>query len=266
MVNMDALVMGNDGVLPQGVDGLLGIKYMQYFGIVDFDFKRQYLSVYPYDAMTEVSKFFNTLYHHHGVCNTPLMSTTQTGSRELRDLVFEGPADEALMARGVPMRQDPTSGIFFVDLHLKSPSSPPVPAIVDLGVSFVLSIIIMLCVSALGITHRLMMSTTQAGMSLINWKAANQVGIQRSDPEVMRDAMSVWGIDGSTVPVDIVDFKSLYMEKQPLSRSRIGVADLPAFGLIGYGNRPVGLLGMDIFGGGDKRMIFDFRQSRLYTK
>ena len=54
MVNMDALVMGNEGVLPPGVDGLLGIKYVQYFGIVDFDFKSQYISVYPYDARTEV--------------------------------------------------------------------------------------------------------------------------------------------------------------------------------------------------------------------
>ena len=42
-------------------------------------------------------------------------------------------------------------------------------------------------------------------------------------------------------------------------------ADLPAFGLIGYGNRPLGLLGMDMFGGIDKRMIFDFRKNMLYT-
>lgn len=80
----------------------------------------------------------------------------------------------------------------------------------------------------------------------------------------------VWGIDGRTVPIDLYDFKSIYLAgRVPLSRSRFGVADLPAFGLIGYGNRPVGVVGMDVMssGGGDasdKRIIFDFRRSMLY--
>jgi hypothetical protein len=52
---MDALVMGNQGVLPQGVDGLLGVKYMSFFGLVDFDFRTSMLSVFSYDVQDEVS-------------------------------------------------------------------------------------------------------------------------------------------------------------------------------------------------------------------
>jgi hypothetical protein len=44
---------------------------------------------------------------------------------------------------------------------------------------------------------------------------------------------------------------------------RIGIADLPAFGLIGYKDRPVGVLGMDLLGA--KRLVFDFRKNMLYT-
>lgn len=86
----------------------------------------------------------------------------------------------------------------------------------------------------------------------------------------------VWGIDGRTVPIDLMDFKAIYLAgRVPLARSRVGVADLPAFGLIGYGTRPVGVVGMDMLssssggtGGGegasDRRIIFDFRRNMLY--
>ncbi len=79
----------------------------------------------------------------------------------------------------------------------------------------------------------------------------------------------VWGIDGRTLPIDLYDFKSIYLAgRVPLSRSGMGVADLPAFGLIGYGNRPVGVVGMDMMSGATdpsgRRIVFDFRHNMLY--
>lgn len=217
MVNMDALVMGNEGVLPPGVDGLLGVVWMRYFGLVDFDWASQSLTVYPYDVRDRTS-----------------------GSGDL-GLVLETPSP-SLLARGVNMRQDPMSGIYFVNLFLTPPgASPPVPAIVDLG----------------------------AGLSMVNWRAAKQAGVEReSSSRVVRNAMSVWGIDGTTLPVDLCDFEALSLENGvTLNRKRIGVADLPAFALIGYGSKPVGVVGMDVLGGTDpnnRRIVFDFRRSMLY--
>lgn len=72
------------------------------------------------------------------------------------------------------------------------------------------------------------------------------------------------------MPIDLYDFRSIYLAgRVPLSRARVGVADLPAFGLIGYGTRPVGVVGMDMLssGGSDpsaRRIIFDFRRNMLY--
>ncbi len=60
-------------------------------------------------------------------------------------------------------RQDPMSAIFFVDLHLTGPTAPPTPAIVDLG----------------------------AGMSIVNWRAAGQVGVTPSSPGVIKNQMQV---------------------------------------------------------------------------
>ena len=129
---------------------LLGVKWMQYHGIVDINFNDSTLSVFPYDARTR-----------------------DMGSTELADLLED--VRPELLARGVPMRQvrlgggfgvcghmclvtrpgpsvrpseytqlypppnqnrikqDPVSAIFFVDINLGGPSGAPVPAIVDLG-------------------------------------------------------------------------------------------------------------------------------------
>lgn len=129
-------------------DRLLGVKWMAYFGVVDINFSDMTLSVFPYDARAR-----------------------ENGSTELADLLDD--VRPALLDRGVPMRpvgsgrclgglgmkrtlngharallalsflhqlemdgwtnQDPASGIYFVDIHLAGPSSPPVSAIVDLG-------------------------------------------------------------------------------------------------------------------------------------
>lgn len=105
---------------------------------------------------------------------------------------------------------------------------------------------------------------------MVNWLAAGTVGVGPSSPGVIKNQMQVWGIDGRTVPIDLYDFKSIYLAgRVPLSRSRIGVADLPAFNLIGYGNRPVGVVGMDMLSSGgndasDRRIVFDFRRGVLY--
>jgi len=56
-VNCDALVLENASMLPQGVDGLLGIRYLQHFGIADFNYATNTLKLYPYDAKTEVGAF-----------------------------------------------------------------------------------------------------------------------------------------------------------------------------------------------------------------
>ena len=81
--------------------------------------------------------------------------------------------------------------------------------------------------------------------------------------------MAVWGIDGKTLPIDLCDFTQIsFANGVGTSRKRIGVADLPAFNLIGYGNRPVGVIGMDVLGGadvGERRIVFDFRRNMLYT-
>jgi len=126
MVNMDALVMGNEGVLPPGVDGLLGVVWMRSFGVVDFSWATETITVYPYDVRGR-----------------------EGGSAGGLEDILEDPLP-ALLGRGVPMRQDPRSGLHFVDLFLK-PGGSPVSALVDLG----------------------------AGMSIVNWRAARQAGIER---------------------------------------------------------------------------------------
>jgi len=86
---------------------------------------------------------------------------------------------------------------------------------------------------------------------------------------VIRNAMSVWGIDGTAMPVDLCDFECLSLQKGvSLTRKWIGVADLPAFGLIGFGQRPLGVVGMDVLEGADpssRRIVFDFRRNYLFT-
>lgn len=106
-------------------------------------------------------------------------------------------------------------------------------------------------------------------MSMVNWMAAGQAGVNPSSPGVIKNQMQVWGIDGRTVPVDLYDFGSIHLAgRVPLARSRVGVADLPAFGLIGYGNRAVGVVGMDMLSGSSdpstRRIVFDFRRNMLY--
>ena len=41
-------------MLPRGVDGLLGIRFLQHFGIADFNYATNTLQLFPYDAKTEV--------------------------------------------------------------------------------------------------------------------------------------------------------------------------------------------------------------------
>ena len=127
VVNMDALVMGNEGVLPPGVDGLLGVVWMRFFGIVDFSWASQTLTVYPYDVRGREGG---------------------SGGGGL-EAILEDPQPK-LLSRGVSMRQDPTSGLHFVELTLNT-GGAAVPALVDLG----------------------------AGMSIVNWRAARQAGIER---------------------------------------------------------------------------------------
>jgi len=68
----------------------------------------------------------------------------QQGSSRLADLL-DNPSP-AMLARGIPMRQDPNVSIFFSDIFLEH-NGKPIPAIVDLG----------------------------SGLTIINWKAADQV-------------------------------------------------------------------------------------------
>ena len=65
------------------------------------------------------------------------------------------------------------------------------------------------------------------------------------------------------MPIDLADFGEPRLGSQLLlNGKRFGVGDLPAFGLIGLGDTPTGVLGMDKLGG--RRIVFDFRRSQLY--
>jgi hypothetical protein len=70
----------------------------------------------------------------------------QDGRDGIIDLLDD--ASPSLASRAAPMRQDPVHRIFFADLVLDGRRDKPIPSIVDLG----------------------------AGLSLISWRAAEQVG------------------------------------------------------------------------------------------
>jgi hypothetical protein len=163
VVNMDALVMGNEGVLPPGVDGLLGVVWMRYFGIVDFSWATQTITVYPYDVRGR-----------------------EGGSGGGLEDILEDPRPE-LLSRGVPMRQDPMSGLHFVDLVL-NPGGSPVSALVDLG----------------------------AGMSIVNWRAARQAGIERYVRSVFLPSLRFFLLNELLDLSSLRSFSSLH---HPLTRS-----------------------------------------------
>lgn len=70
----------------------------------------------------------------------------QKGSRRIEDLLDDLDPSLNLASKAVPMRRDPRSDLYFVDLVLER-GAPPVPVIVDLG----------------------------SGMSIVNWRAAESV-------------------------------------------------------------------------------------------
>jgi hypothetical protein len=71
-------------------------------------------------------------------------------------------------------------------------------------------------------------------------------------------------LDAALLPVDRARFQDVRVGSVGYGGGNLGICDLPAFQLIGFGQRPVGVLGMDLLG--RERITFDFRRNMLYLQ
>eukprot|EP00668_Euglena_longa_P001343 GGOE01001593.1.p1 GENE.GGOE01001593.1~~GGOE01001593.1.p1 ORF type:complete len:462 (-),score=100.87 GGOE01001593.1:344-1729(-) len=88
---------------------------------------------------------------------------------------------------------------------------------------------------------------TGAGSSVMNWKAASTVGLNRSSPEVANTGLIMVGQDGNVMPMSEVDVDVIIGKNEERIPIRVGVADLPGFHQMGL--KPVMLVGADVWKG-----------------
>ena len=86
---------------------------------------------------------------------------------------------------------------------------------------------------------------TGGKQSILNWKAAEALGIDRDSEQIRVKESGTQGIDGGREETFLYTFDQLQIGPASLTNNEVKIADLPVFDLMGYSDSPVILIGID---------------------
>ena len=99
---------------------------------------------------------------------------------------------------------------------------------------------------------------TGARGTILNWAAARKLGLS---PEHRSLRGAAQGATAGATPLAMATLKELQIGEFHRQGPVLNIADLPIFGVLGLGDGPGMILGMDQLG--DRRVILDFPGGRL---
>lgn len=110
---------------------------------------------------------------------------------------------------------------------------------------------------------RAVLDTGFGEFGILNWQAAETVGIGRTSARVRRSEDGTRGVDGRTVPTHLVRLDSVALGGLRFGGRRARIADLPVFRSFGLHGEPALLVGTAALQGCVVRIAYQARRVRL---